>query len=70
MFEVLVIENVTDTTIPLACWTEVFHDYESAVQYRDAVLFDEPISYRRCAVTTLITNIHVSQRVPIIEVQP
>jgi hypothetical protein len=72
MYEVLVIECADDAqNIPaLATWTEVFATYDEALNYKECVIFDEPLSYTRAAVTTLITNLHVTERAGLLEVRP
>jgi hypothetical protein len=72
MFEVLVIERAADAqNIPaMATWTEVFATYEDALAYKENVIFDEPLSYTRDCFTTLITNLHVTERAGLLEVRP
>lgn len=73
MFEVLVIENspgFRNDMAPLATWTEVFATYEEALAYKEMMIFQEPLSYHRECFTTLITNVHVEKRAPLLEVQP
>jgi hypothetical protein len=73
MFEVLVIENAPaycKDGPPLATWTEIFCSYEEALAYKENVIMDEPLSYNRAAVTTLITNLEVEKRAPLMEVMP
>lgn len=71
MYEVLVIENSPNYNgAPLACWTEVFETFSEAWAYRTKTIIQEPLSYNRDCVTTLITNLEVTGRADLLEVQP
>lgn len=71
MYEVLVIENSPEYNgAPLATWTETFESFADAWAYRVKTIHNEPLSYNRACVTTLITNLDVSGKASLLEVQP